>query len=81
MRGGPRDPMARGWAIFRCCRGSARHILQRCPPPVGYEEFFAALERDPMASCRKPLCCLSQVVAPSSEKEWMKIRGARRLRA
>ncbi|CAK9010050.1 unnamed protein product [Durusdinium trenchii] len=41
---------------------------QSCPPPRGFEEFFAKLEADPL------------VQVPSCEAEWLKIRGPKKLR-
>ena len=44
------------------------HRWQHCPPPRGFEDFFANLERDPL------------VQVQSCEKEWLLILGRRRLR-
>jgi len=56
-----------------CTPGSPRFSrgskLQRTPPPIGFEEFFAKLEKDPMVS------------TPSNEGFWLRSFGARRLRS
>ena len=45
------------------------HPCQYCPPPRGFEEFFAHLEMDPL------------VQVPSSEAQWLLFRGPKALRA
>eukprot|EP00434_Breviolum_minutum_P031505 symbB.v1.2.027859.t1/scaffold2892.1/size67796/1 len=56
-----------------CAPGSPRFSrgsrLQRTPPPIGFEEFFAKLEKDPMVS------------TPSNEGFWLRSFGARHLRS
>ncbi|CAL1141875.1 unnamed protein product [Cladocopium goreaui] len=42
--------------------------LQRTPPPIGFEEFFAKVEQDPLVS------------SPSNESFWLHTLGPRQLR-
>eukprot|EP00438_Fugacium_kawagutii_P019198 Skav233063 [mRNA] locus=scaffold1001:147799:148092:- [translate_table: standard] len=42
-----------------------RNRLQRYPPPMGFEEFFAKVEQDPL------------VQVPSSEAAWLDLLGVR----
>ena len=47
---------------------SSPGILQRCPPPEGFEHFFARCAEDPL-------------VVPNSEKTWLQHLAPRRLRS
>lgn len=48
--------------------GGSRNRLQRYPPPMGFEEFFAKVEQDPL------------VQVPSSEAAWLDLLGQGRVR-
>lgn len=48
---------------------SWKHKLQCCPPPRGYEEFFARVEQDPL------------VQVPSNESVWLLLLGRKCLRS